>query len=328
MQSFCLHPPCRRASCRFGKIFSPYVGEAYATAVAVGCLATIAWYIYLGGIAAVTKADIVQFFVVLLLFVIPGIWGISQLAAATALAEPVAQEPLDTRTILLLSLSLPFVPLSQDIWVRVRRAKSATAARVGIVLGVIIYFVVVGVAITLGHMAAQEGLRVDDAESILPYFFTSQLGLAGTVTSIVILVAVLSSLDAFTYNLNTTLTEDIWPKDFGHWGLEGRRLFSLVLVFSVCSIIAVFANTVLDLVLVGLMAYVSVIGPGFLLGRYARRDATLWAPALLTLLVIIACAASSTAIPYEPYSIIGGHFIVVLLLLGVERLQSGLRTER
>jgi Na+/proline symporter len=301
------------------KIFSPYMGESPATATALTAFLLIAVYIYIGGIAAVTKADILQFFVVLFFFFIPAAWGVTQLLGEESTRPAVTQTPLDVRTILLLSLSLLFVPLSQDIWVRVRRAQSATAARTGIVTGVFIYFAVVGMAVVLGHTAARSGMQVADPETLLASFFATQLGLAGVITSIVILVAVLSSLDAFTYNLNATLSEDLWPPRFKLWNQRGRRAAALVVVFSTCSFIAVYATSILGLVLSALMAYVCVIGPGFILGRYAVRDVTVWAPALLTLSVVVFLTASKVVLPFEPYSIFAGHLILLAALVGVER---------
>ncbi len=301
------------------KIFAPYISNYQSLFFAIALFATIVGYIHLGGIGAVTRTDVVQFFVVIILFVIPTIYGVLTLFSSGQESEPLQQLPLDLRTILLLSLSFLFVPLSQDVWLRIRNAKNDRAAKFGVVGGVFIYGLIVSLAITLGVFSAQFGIKVNDAESILPYFFTSQLGFAGFVTALIILAAVMSTLDSFTFNLTSTISDDIGPKLLTHVNQKTMRLFVSVIVFIVCTIIALLADSVLTLVLTALMIYVTVIGPGILLHQFTKREITLWLPALLMLVIILFLWILNINIPAEPYSFLGVHVALIFVMKLFER---------
>ena len=246
------------------------MGGPAATFLSLGLFAAISAYIYLGGIAAVTRTDIVQFLVVIGLFFLPALYGIFHLSIAESGVAQISQTPLDLRTILLLSLSLLFVPLSQDVWVRVRSAKSNYSARLGVAVGAVIYFMVVGAAILLGDQSATAGISLSDPEQVLPYFFTSQLGLAGIVTTMVVLAAVMSTLDSFTYNLNSTLHEDLVPRLIKPKRIILSKFVVALVVFLLVAVISTAASSILGLVLTALMIYVSVIGPGFVRSEERR----------------------------------------------------------
>ncbi|NEX11692.1 MAG: hypothetical protein C1942_03180 [Prosthecochloris sp.] len=301
------------------KIFIPFVGEQIAFLVAVSLFAFIVGYIYLGGIGAVTRTDIVQFVVVVLLFVLPAAYGLITLTADAPSTESTLRSALDMRTILLLSLSFVFVPLSQDVWIRVRSANDLYTAKKGVFSGVLIYGCIVTLAVALGYYSSQYGIKVADSESILPFFFTSQLGLAGSVTAIVILAAVMSTLDSFSFNLISTVSEDLGSKVSPKTSLKKRRLIAGMAVFASCVFIAVFADSVLSLVLTALMIYVAVIGPGFLLKKYVKNEITLWLPALVTLVTILAMGIMGSNIPGEPYTYIFAHMALIGLLKAMEK---------
>lgn len=304
------------------KIFAPYLGSFNATLLSVGLFAAISAYIFLGGIAAVTRTDLAQFLVVAGLFFLPAIFGIIQLSVIGISDHAVSQTPLELRTILLLSLSLLFVPLSQDVWVRIRSAKSKSSARIGVSLGAFLYFLIVGAAIVLGDQSAKSGIIVEDAEQILPFFFASQLGLAGVVTTMVILAAVMSTLDSFTYNLNSTLSDDVVPYITKSKQTNILQLCVGIIVFLVVTIIATAANSILGLVLTALMIYVAVIGPGFVMSNWTKSEVTLWLPALITLIGIMTLSLLDIQIPYEPYSFIGLHTLMIVFGMVFEKIMN------
>lgn len=301
------------------RIFAPYVSGHQSIFFALAFFLTIVGYIHLGGIGAVTRTDVVQFFVVITFFVTPTIYGILILFSSGQESEPLTQLPLDLRTILLLSLSFLFVPLSQDVWLRIRSAKNDRAAKCGVVGGVFIYAVIVSLAVSLGVFSSQFGIKVDDAESILPYFFTSQLGFAGIVTALVILAAVMSTLDSFTFNLISTISEDIGPRLITYVDPKTMRLYASVIVFVACTIIAFLADSVLSLVLTALMIYVTVIGPGLFLHQFTKHEITLWLPALLMLVIILFLGVSNIRIPGEPYSFFGAHVAFIFVMKSFEK---------
>lgn len=302
------------------KIFAPYVGSQYASLISAGAFLLISMYIFRGGIGAVTRTDVIQFFVVMILFLIPAVIGVLALSSAETSSEPVSQTELDLRTILLLSLSLVFVPLSQDVWIRARSAKDRSNAITGTLIGVAIYFTVVSVSVVIGHLAAKNGIRVEDAESILPYYFTSELKLAGLVPAMVLLAAILSTLDSFTFNLNATVRDDLLPKSFGLDQPEARKKAAAILVFTTVSVISFFANSILDLVLTALMIYVSVIGPGVVLHRIVKYESSLWIPALTTLFIVLVTGLLSYPIVLEPYIYLVIHSALIVVVEAFNRV--------
>jgi Na+/proline symporter len=301
------------------KIFGTYIDGNSSYFVSLIIFLTISGYVYIGGIVAVTRTDISQFFVILLLFIVPSAIGLVNLQASQLALPPISQSPLDTKTIFLLSFSILFVPLSQDAWIRARRAKSIRSARFGLVLGVLIYGVIVGLAVIIGHHAATAGISVGSSESILPHFFKSQLGFAGVVPTIVLLAAIMSTLDSFTYNLTSTVSSDLWPTKLSGATEKGRRAIAGVCTFLVCAAIATVAQSILTLVLTALMIYVSVIGPGVLFQRYLTQPRSIWLPALMTLTLISVVTAAQIQMPFEPYIFIVIHVLVLCGFLLLER---------
>ncbi|MEW8509154.1 MAG: hypothetical protein AB2598_20935 [Candidatus Thiodiazotropha sp.] len=310
------------------KIFTPYLGAQPALLVAVTLFSAILGYIYKGGIGAVTKTDVLQFIIVVFLFVLPAIYGISTITSNVSLNPSIPQVPLDLRTVLMLSLSLLFVPLSQDVWYRIRRSESVTTARLGVMAGVIIYAAIVTIAISLGVFSAYAGIDVSDPESILTFFFTSELGVAGFVTAVIILAAVMSTLDSFSFNLISTLSEDLFGNKPQSSRYKYRRIAATFTVFFGCLVIVFFASSVLSLVLTALMIYVTVIGPGLVLNKVVKKDSILWVPALLILALILSFGLAGVRIPYEPYSYLLIHLSLIAAAFLITKLGAYIANNR
>ena len=300
------------------KLVAPYLGETNSVVFAVLSFVCIVAYVHLGGIASVTRTDLAQFAVVVLLFVLPALAGLVMLQQSPVDGPPVPQTPLDTRTILLLSLSFLFVPLSQDVWVRARRARSVGHAKFGVFVGVVIYGVIVALAITVGVASARHGTALDDSETVLPVFFKQQLGVAGIVPTIFVLAAVLSTLDSFIFNLMSALSDDVLPLLKQERARGGRLAISALLIVS-CLFVAMFAQSVLSLVLTALMIYVSVIGPGVLCRRFRSHAIALWLPAGITLATVLVLGLLEIRVPGEPYSFFFGHLALIVIMTGIVR---------
>ncbi len=300
------------------KLVGPYFGDTYSAIFAVLSFVCIVLYVHLGGIASVTRTDLAQLAVVVVLFVVPALGGLIMLQLSPADGPPVAQTPLDTRTILLLSLSFLFVPLSQDVWVRAKRARSLGDAKIGVLVGVLIYGVIVALAITVGVASAHHGTALADSETVLPVFFKQHLGVAGIVPTLFVLAAVLSTLDSFMFNLMSALRDDVLQLLTQEHARGGRLAISALLIVS-CLSIALFAQSVLSLVLTALMIYVSVIGPGLLCRRLRSHAITLWLPAGITLSTVLALGLLGIRVPGEPYSFFFGHLALIVIMTGIVR---------
>lgn len=292
------------------KLAQPYIGEPYSTLFAMASFILIVLYVYLGGITSVTRTDLTQLGVVSALFVLPSLAGLLLLKASAISGPPILTTPLDTRTLLYLSLSMLFVPLSQDVWLRARVARSVTDARLGVLGGVIIYAVIVTLAVTVGFAMAGHGTILGDAETVLPIFFRQVLGMAGIVPTIFVLSAVFSTLDSFAFNLLNTFDDDLLQPIFGSSSRK-RRLATAGILIAACLFIALFAQSVLSLVLTGLMVYVSVIGPGILCRQFGLQSVALWLPALITLVAVFLLGALNIRVMGEPYTFFFGHLAMI-----------------
>lgn len=126
--------------------------------IAIFCAGFVGAYILYNGYRAVTLTDRLQFIVMLVFFL--GIIGIAVLftgPANTQHAEvPAKQMPLDM--ILLLGTTLLFVPVSQDVHVRIHSAKSLSHA-IGGCIGAGVAYLAFGItAVYMGVHAAKSGL--------------------------------------------------------------------------------------------------------------------------------------------------------------------------
>jgi Na+/proline symporter len=299
------------------KLAEPYLGPSAASAFAVVSFVCILLYVYRGGIFSITRTDIVQLVVVVVLFILPALYGLYTLSQESLAVQPRPQEPLDLRTCLYLSLTFLFVPLSQDAWVRIRLAKNSKTASFGVAIGVLIYAIAVALAVQVGNAFAESGVAVADAETVLPEFFRTHLGFAGIIPSIVVLAAIMSSLDTFIYNISSTVLEDFRPPE----AVASKRKWNIAVhaaILLLCPAIALFTPMILSLILTALMIYVSVLGPGLLARRFGVRADDLYLPAWLTLGSVLALSLFKIKVPGEPYSFFIAHFVLIgiyLLLL-------------
>ncbi|MBK9166487.1 MAG: hypothetical protein IPM24_03365 [Bryobacterales bacterium] len=150
-----------------------------------------------------------------------------------------------------------------------------------------------------------------DPETALPDFFSRHLGLAGIVPSIFVLAAILSTLDSFTYNLVTTIRDDLPAGTYLRIRAGSRHTLAAGAVAFASLMVALVAESVLGLVLTALMIYVAVIGPGLVVRMFSKRRLPLWLPACVTLVTVLACGLAGVTVPGEPYSFVALHAVLI-----------------
>ena len=297
------------------KVAQPYF------AVPVPVLATvatagIAGYLLYGGYNSVTVTDVIQFVVMdLCYFGLIGftLW-LAPAAASAAAAIPAKVMPLDY--VLLLALPLLFVPVSQDLHIRINSAPRPASARVGVLLAGGVYLVFGLISVTIGRALAQAGTVLPSPDDAVPTFLRQHFGAFAIVPTIAVICVVVSTLDSVLFAAASSLSYDFWDrltrnarqKDSAH-----PRIATL-LVLGLALIIALQASAILQLVLSAMVIYVAVLLP-MLVGRLLNRSSrALGLVAFAVLAGVIALEAVAFAPPFRAFAYTLGHLVFVLCL--------------
>ncbi len=278
----------------------------------------VATYVFWGGYAAVAVTDVIQFIVVTLCYfalvlISLCMTGPSDLApAATSIASQIM--PLDK--LLLLALPLLFIPVSQDLHIRINSARSAADARLGTLLAGLLYLGFGVISVTVGRTLAQHGVVLASPDDAVPTFLAAQFGSWALVPTIAVIFVVLSTLDSVLFASASSLSYDFWDqlrqrerdKDSAH------PRIALVIVLGVALLIALQAPRVLQLILSALVIYVAVLLP-LLVGRFlGRRSRLLGLVAFAALGTLIVLETLSVALPYRAFLYTAIHLVAVLCL--------------
>jgi Na+/proline symporter len=164
---------------------------------------------------------------------------------------------------ILLCIPILFLPISQDINIRGKSARSDGAAMAGFIGGALFYSLVVISCSYMGITLARQGVKLTDAESAFPTFFKHFFPTWGIIAVLAGMAAVWSTLDTYLVNTITSVAEDVIKHSrIGH-SLKERTLIltSGLIVFTAAMLIAVHFFQVLTLILTALLIYISVIIP-------------------------------------------------------------------
>ncbi|MBI2580651.1 sodium:solute symporter family protein [Candidatus Woesearchaeota archaeon] len=198
-----------------GNMFSILTGIDFRLALLVAAGVTIV-YTSLGGIKSDFYTDAVQFWIMLLVFILLIPIGISHIGGINALSSlPASHFNLFTFGGPLfffggILLGIPYALVSMDVWQRVYAASDAKTAKKALTLTVIIqpFFYVASTVIGLIAAAALTGIKGDEAiftlmGTVLP------VGLLG-IGMASLLAVVMSSLDSLIVTLSAIVTKDFY----------------------------------------------------------------------------------------------------------------------
>ncbi|MEQ1748953.1 MAG: hypothetical protein ABL974_05995 [Prosthecobacter sp.] len=276
----------------------------------------VASYILFGGYNSVTVTDVIQFAVMATCYF--ALVGITLLIGSHPEYVTAALQPksMDFDLILLLGLSFLFVPVSQDVHLRVNSARSSKDARLGVLLAGLCYFVFGLVSISVGMSLASGGVILANPDDAVATYLTRQFGSFAIVPTIAVLCVVVSTLDSVLFASASSLAYDFWDRMSGRSSGQdtARPRVATVIVLAVALVIATQAPQVLRLILSALVIYISVLLP-MLAGRYFGKSSK--GIAIVGLVALAVCTAVEVygfSAAYRVFVNTGVHLLVVLCL--------------
>ncbi len=308
------------------RILQPYFSIS-PTLLATFATIGIAAYIFFGGYSAVTVTDVIQFITMSISYF--AVTGFFLFAGTTIpVAQPIQTQPMPLDLILLLALPLLFVPVSQDVHIRIHSAKAKRDATVGILLAGLVYLLFGFISVSVGTTLARNGVTLVSPDNAVPTFINTHFGSMAIIPSIAILAAVMSTLDSVLFAAVTSLSYDVLDnissterhreKDSGIPRL-GIGCILLVALF-----MALRTPSILHLILSALVIYVSVLLP--MLAGVALRlsGAIIGKVGLVVLVAVVALEVANVQLPYRAFIYCGLHMAIVLVLRFVQKHQEEL----
>lgn len=271
------------------KILIPFFPELNPSLLIIVPSALIFSYILFGGFSSVTKTDIIQFVFISLLFVLPVLYFSTTQGISEIQASPLPFERMPLNLMILLSLPLLFIPISQDINIRVKSAINKKQARKGLLFGSFFYFTIIATSTFVGISMAQNGIVLDDPEQVFSVFFKTYFPKIGIISVIAALAAIVSSMDSYALNAISSISKDILFK-FSLISKHGEKTIikiSALIVFIISISIALFFNQVLSLILTSLLLYVSVLIPISIGKKLKISDSFIFLSSILLILSIV-----------------------------------------
>lgn len=297
------------------KVTQPFFPAVPAPAIAcIGTLA-VAGYIFFGGYSAVTVTDVIQF-VVMTVFYFALVGGTLVLVGSASVGPAIQTQPMSTDLLILLSLSLLFVPISQDVHIRINSAKSPRDARTGVLLAGLVYFVFGLISVSVGFTMSKAGIVLGSPDDAVPTFLASHFGAFAVIPTIAVICVVVSTLDSVLFASASSLAYDFWDsvssrnreKDSAH-----PRIATLI-VLGVALFIAMQTPQILKLILSALIIYIAVLFP-MLIGRFLKKDSrALGILAFIALAAVIAMESYGYKVAFRAFVYAGVHLAGVLLV--------------
>ncbi|SMN02589.1 sodium-solute symporter, putative [uncultured Candidatus Thioglobus sp.] len=308
------------------KLIAPYFPEVSTVALTLVPAALTFSYVLLGGFSSVTKTDILQFFAISILFITPIIYFASTNNIVSD--TPIIPKEMPINLMVMLALALVFVPVSQDINIRVKSAKSQSEAIKGLLIGSFIYAVIITSSIFMGVSLAENNIVIKDTEQVITTFFNTYYPQIGIFAILAAMAAIISTLDSYSLNTITVLSNDILVKfNFFKAKTEKQNIrIASALIFISASSIALFFNGILTLILAALLIYISILIPIALGKKMGISDNYIFISSLLLIGIIAIFEISGYEIDFKPfvYPVIGIG-LMVLFSVSSKKLNKGLK---
>ena len=133
--------------------------------------------------------------------------------------------------------------------------------KIGLIIGAIFYFTIVLSSALIGIYLGKHNITLADPEQALSIFFKDHFPILGSIGVIAALSAIVSSLDSYTLNSITSISNDlINPMTKNSDSSRIIRVSSLV-TYVLAMSIALFFNQILVLVLTSLLVYIAILLP-------------------------------------------------------------------
>lgn len=245
------------------KLLSPYFPTINPLIITFLLSSLVFSYVFLGGFNSVTKTDILQYVLITLFLVLPLLlFAIKNkgLLPSDNLTHSFSIMPIDY--IILFSIPILFTPLSQDVNLRIKSAKSSKHGKYGLIMGGVFYFAIALSAAYVGVFLGNTNIELNDPEQSIPVFFKNSFPKLGFMAIIASLAAIVSTLDSYILNSMTSISNDIIkPILKNNTNIPKTIKFAALITYIIAMAIALFFNKVLVLSLTSLLIYISVLIP-------------------------------------------------------------------
>jgi len=226
-----------------GNLFAPLLNISYSGAIIILGVGTL-FYLFLGGFKAVIKTDFLQFLIMFFVSIFL-LFNINLGEYSPAQTDILA---VGGQTIAIFLLMGTFIIFSSpDIWQRIFAAKSVQVAKKASYISAGL-FVVLGTTLSLIGIAAKNNFpNIDSGEALYYGMFqllpASLLGLA----VIVILAAIMSTIDTELFYLSSSIAKDILPSRRDRTSEEIARIIrrGLLGLAAASMLIAIFVSNIL-----------------------------------------------------------------------------------
>lgn len=272
-------------------------------------------YVFWGGFNSVTRTDVFQYLLITIFLILPiAIFMVSNQGKLTAaeITHEYSAMPLDY--IILFSIPVLFTPLSQDINIRIKSAKSPCAGKTGLLLGGVFYFSIVLSAAYVGIYLGNNNISLSDPEQAIPLFFKDHLPHVGFLCAIAVLSAIISTLDSYILNAMTSISNDIIRPFSKHGSTpSGNIKIAALITYIVAMTIALFFNKVLLLSLTSLLIYVSVLTPIALGNALQLSSRKIFLASIINIVAIV--SVEVMLLPLSPKAIVYPLWGCTIMLL-------------
>ena len=305
------------------KILVPYFPNINHKILTVLPSALIFSYVFVGGFGSVTKTDILQLCFIGAFLILPILYFVSsETNISTSTSPEFIKMPLNL--MILLGISLIYLPVSQDINIRVKSAKNSKQAIIGLLAGACLYTLIIATSTFIGITLAKGGIELNDTEQAFPIFFKEYFPKFGVIAILAALAAIISSLDSFSLNAITSLSNDILNKFKSNNNRSQASLIkiSALIIFIISIGIALWFNEILTLVLTALLIYISTLLPIALARKLSIKDNYIFISSILLIIIIAVIELTQMVVglkaivyPLVGFFLIGVSFIIQSLII-------------
>lgn len=271
------------------KLLIPYFPNINSNILTLIPSILIFGYIVVGGFTSVTRTDILQLFFIIIFFILPIVYILSSNTIHPIETEEIVFDKMSLNLIILLSIFLLYIPLSQDINIRVKSATSSKQAKIGLLIGACFYVIISICSIYIGITLKENGVVLADSEKAFSTFFIKYAPNFGVVSIIAALAAIVSSLDSVSLNAITSISNDLLKKNsfFKNYTTKSLLKISSIISFIIGIIIALYFNEILFLVLTSLLIYISTLIPVALAKKLKIDDNLIFLSTIILITTVI-----------------------------------------
>ncbi len=272
-----------------GKLLSPYFPAVHPLLIKFFVSTLVFSYVFFGGFNSVTKTDILQYVLIFTLLVAPVFcFVIANFTedAPSLISHKFEVMPLDY--IVLFSIPVLFMPLSQDINLRIKSAKNEKNGKIGLIMGGIFYFTIALSVAYIGIYMGNHNITLTDPEQAVPLFFKEHFPKVGFFAIIASLAAIISTLDSYILNSIISFSNDIIKPLSKNKNKASKNIkIASFITYAVAMLIALFFNKILVLTLTSLLIYISVLSPIALANKLKISEKKIFIGSLINIGVIV-----------------------------------------